>query len=365
MVSAKDLPTVSMESTPWFQVSQTSREPRFKGNVPLVLALANLYYDGHGFVREPDMERLYLMARLPGARDLGAALVAAGWAEAHRMGEDEYDVILSDDFRVAVKQAAFRGSKAPEGYTASTSLQFEDRIPRDLDARRDVYEQIGHSSDGFDEWLTGYYTVFLKSEEDRIRVERRLMHRIDPTNRAAGRDNETRRLTKRLLEKMAPGVKWTVKQAYKGTYRTDVEVDPKTPAAQEAAKRLGISVHNWSIDPSDIRVPEEYLELVDEWIGRKPTSVVPPRAPTPSTTSGTSPATVTPEDCTEQTFEVPGFGQVRVVCGKPGKTGETWYNVSVGGKRYGWNGSRWSWAGEPPAEVLAEVRKRSPIFQKR
>jgi hypothetical protein len=61
--------------------------------------------------------------------------------------------------------------------------------------------------------------------------------------------------------------------------------------------------------------------------------------------------------CFELSFDLPGFGQVRVACGRRGRR-DSWDNLVVGGKSYGWNGSRWARGEVPPREVLEAVWNR-------
>lgn len=63
------------------------------------------------------------------------------------------------------------------------------------------------------------------------------------------------------------------------------------------------------------------------------------------------------EGCRELDFELPGHGQIRVVCGQEGRR-DTWHNLYYRGERYGFNGGRWARGKRPPEEVLAAVRER-------
>ncbi len=45
------------------------------------------------------------------------------------------------------------------------------------------------------------------------------------------------------------------------------------------------------------------------------------------------------EGCQELSFELPGHGLIRVVCGQQGRR-DAWHNVWSGGERYGFTGVR-------------------------
>ena len=61
-------------------------------------------------------------------------------------------------------------------------------------------------------------------------------------------------------------------------------------------------------------------------------------------------------DCEETSFDLPGYGLIRVVCGRAGRR-DTWNNIFVGRTRYGWNGKRWARSKTPPAAVLRAIRE--------
>ena len=63
------------------------------------------------------------------------------------------------------------------------------------------------------------------------------------------------------------------------------------------------------------------------------------------------------DGCIELSFELPGHGRVRVVCGQQGRR-DVWHNLWVGSTRYGFNGRRWARHQVPPAAVLEAVAER-------
>lgn len=63
------------------------------------------------------------------------------------------------------------------------------------------------------------------------------------------------------------------------------------------------------------------------------------------------------EGCRDLDFDLPGYGQIRVVCGQEGRR-DIWHNLYMAGARYGYNGGRWARNQRPPEPVLAAVRER-------
>jgi hypothetical protein len=61
--------------------------------------------------------------------------------------------------------------------------------------------------------------------------------------------------------------------------------------------------------------------------------------------------------CRDLDFDLPGYGQIRVVCGQEGRR-DTWFNIFMGPARYGYNGGRWARGQRPPEPVLAAIRER-------
>jgi len=61
------------------------------------------------------------------------------------------------------------------------------------------------------------------------------------------------------------------------------------------------------------------------------------------------------EGCIDKTIQVPGYGDVRVVCGQAGRR-DVWHNVWVRGTRFGYNGGRWAKGLRPADPVLDAIR---------
>lgn len=59
--------------------------------------------------------------------------------------------------------------------------------------------------------------------------------------------------------------------------------------------------------------------------------------------------------CIDTTIQVPGYGDVRVVCGQSGRR-DVWHNVWVRGTRFGYNGGRWAKGMRPADPVLDAIR---------
>ena len=61
--------------------------------------------------------------------------------------------------------------------------------------------------------------------------------------------------------------------------------------------------------------------------------------------------------CVDLSFELAGYGTVRVVCGQAGRR-DVWHNVFAAGTRFGFNGGRWARGQKPADAVLAAIRER-------
>ncbi len=67
------------------------------------------------------------------------------------------------------------------------------------------------------------------------------------------------------------------------------------------------------------------------------------------------------EGCQDLSFDLPGYGLIRVVCGQQGRR-DIWHNVWIGEVRYGFNGARWAKGMKPPEEVLEAIRGRKSLI---
>ena len=71
---------------------------------------------------------------------------------------------------------------------------------------------------------------------------------------------------------------------------------------------------------------------------------------------GTGVALAWRKGVTWESLLLPGYGQIRVVCGQEGRS-DTWFNIYLGPARYGYNGGRWARGQRPPEPVLAAIRE--------